>query len=57
MQMIGQDDDGIDGERMPRLDIPKGRSQVVNVLGQEPLPPVRKVDREEKLPPGTKLRR
>ena len=45
--MVGQDNDRFDGERVPVSRVPKRRTQLVDMVGQEPQPAVRQVRREE----------
>ena len=47
MQVIRQDHGGFDGEGMPRAHAAERDSQERDMLGQQPKPPVGKVDRKE----------
>jgi len=50
--MRGEDDDGLDGEGMGGQNLAKRIAQQLNMVGQEGLPTVRQVDREEIGPSG-----
>ena len=55
--MIWQYDHRVDRERMTFASLTKRRAEDFNVFRQQSQPPVGKIDRKEKQPPGMKLRR
>jgi hypothetical protein len=55
--MIGQDNQGVDRERMMPSRFAKGRPQFVDVFRQQPQPAFSQIGGEEEAPPATKLRR
>jgi hypothetical protein len=57
MQVVREDDDGVDREWMPRPCVAKCGPEKFDMVCQQSEPAVCQVDSEEKLPPETKFRR
>ncbi len=57
MNMIRQDDESVDDERVVLPRPLHGLAQSINAIDKQDLPPLKKIDREKPAPPGTNARR